>query len=239
MKIRAIKTRVFNEGENLPAFILEHLPKVEENSVLAITSKIVSLSEGRTAVNTKQNREDLIKKESDVVVKDSWFSIKDNIIMPAGGIDESNAQGKLIMLPKDSFKSAKIIRQSLKKKLKIKNLGVLITDSNFLPLRSGAIGIALGYAGFRGIRNYIGKEDIFGRKLKYSKTNIPDSLATAAVLCMGEGDEKQPLALITDAPAVFKEKVNTNELRINPKKDMFYPILKNLFYEKKKSKARK
>src|SRR5258708_15128660 len=234
MKIRAIKTRVFNEGENLPAFILEHLPKVEENSVLAITSKIVSLSEGRTAVNTKQNREDLIKKESDVVVKDSWFSIKDNIIMPAGGIDESNAQGKLIMLPKDSFKSAKIIRQSLKKKLKIKNLGVLITDSNFLPLRNGAIGVALGYAGFQGIRNYIGKKDIFGRKLKYSKTNISDSLATTAVLCMGEGNEKTPLALITNAPVEFRDKINNKEMAIHPKKDLFYPALRNFLYAKKK-----
>ena len=159
--------------------------------------------------------------------------------MPAAGIDESNANGKLVLLPKDSFKSAELIRTSLKKKLNLRNLGVVITDSNFLPLRKGAIGVAVGYAGFQGIRNYIGKKDIFGRKLKYSTTNIPDSLATAAVLCMGEGNERQPLVLITEAPIVFKNQTNKKELRLSLKGDMFYPLLKNVLYEKKKRKSTK
>ena len=36
-----------------------------------------------------------------------------------------------------------------------------------MPLRAGVVGVALGYAGFKGLRDYRGKEDIFGKKLKY------------------------------------------------------------------------
>ena len=141
---------------------------------------------------------------------------------------QSNADGKLILLPKDSFDSANFIRKELKKKFKLKKLGVLITDSRVFPLRAGVIGVAIGYAGFRGIRNYIGKPDIFGKKLRVSKTDIADSLATSAVLCMGEGNEQQPLALIKNAPVEFIEKVKKSELYIDPKDDLYLPFLKSI-----------
>ena len=41
-----------------------------------------------------------------------------------------------------------------------------------------------------------------------SKTDVADSLATAAVLCMGEGKEQQPLALITNALVEFNDKID-------------------------------
>jgi F420-0:gamma-glutamyl ligase len=86
------------------------------------------------------------------------------------------------------------------------------------------VGVALGYAGFKAIRNYIGEKDIFGRVLKMSRTDVGDSLAAAAVLCMGEGKEQQPLALITDAPIEFTEKINKKELLINIKEDLYLPL---------------
>ena len=61
-----------------------------------------------------------------------------------------------------------------------------------------------------------------------SKTDIADSLATAAVLCMGEGKEQQPLALVTDAPVVFAEKVNRKELIIDPEKDLYKPFFEKI-----------
>ncbi len=239
MQIRAIKTRVFKENEDLIKFILRHVKKIPEKSVLVITSKIVALAEGRFVLDTsKKNKEFLIKKESDLAIKtkNTWLTMKDGMFMAVAGIDESNADGKLTLLPKDSFKAAEKIRRSLQKECKIKKLGVLITDSGFLPMRAGAIGLALGYAGFKGIRNYIGQKDIFGRVLKVSRTDVADSLATAAVLCMGEGREQQPLVLITEAPVEFTNKINKKELKIDPKKDMFYPLMKNLRYAKKKQK---
>lgn len=227
MEIKAIRTRIFREHEDLLRFVLKYVKKVPEKSVLVITSKIVALSEGRTEIfKSKAQKIKLIKKESSFTLntKYTWLTIKDGMVMASAGIDESNADGKLILLPKDSFHSADLIRKKLKQKFKITNLGVLITDSRIFPLRSGVVGVALGYAGFKGIRNYIGKPDLFGRPLKMSQTDVADALATAAVLCMGEGKEQQPLAMITDAPVEFVEKINKKELKINPKDDLYLPL---------------
>ena len=231
MQITPIKTRVFRESEDLIVFILKYVKNLRENSVLVVTSKIIALSEGRiTEYKNQTEKIRLIKKESEFSIKTkyTWLTIKDGMVMASAGIDESNANGKIILLPKDSFNSAEILRKKLKKKFGLKNLGVLITDSRLMPLRAGVVGVALGYSGFCGIKNYIGKKDIFGRKLKMSKTDIADSLATSAVLCMGEGKEQQPLALIMDAPIIFTNKTNKKELLINPREDIYKPIFDKL-----------
>lgn len=235
MQIKTIKTKVFKENENLIEFILKYIKSIPENSVLVITSKIVALSEGRTieidkSIDHFKFRTSIIKKESDFMLrtKYTWLTIKDGMLMSSAGIDESNADGKIVLLPKDSFKSAQFIRKELCKKFKIKNLGILITDSRLFPLRAGIVGVALGYSGFKGVRDYRGTPDIFGRILKLSRTDVADSLATSAVLCMGEGKEQQPLALIKDAPVSFTEKINKKELLINLKEDMYLPFFEKI-----------
>ncbi len=235
MQVIPIKTRIFQENEDLSTFVFKHVKKIPEKSILVITSKIVALSEGRTIeYRSKKQKTELIKKESDFAIKTkyTWLTIKAGTVMASAGVDESNAKGKLIFLPKDSFRSALILRKKLMQKFHLRNLGVLITDSRLMPLRVGVVGVALGYVGFQGIRNYIGTKDIFGRTLKMSRTDVADSLATSAVLCMGEGKEQQPLALITEAPVKFVEKVNKKELNIKLTEDIFYPMLKNIHAKK-------
>ncbi len=227
MQIIPIKTRIFKENEDLIKFILEYVKRISENSVLVVTSKIVALSEGRTVeYKNKAQKVKLIKQESDFAIKTkiTWLTIKDGMVMTSAGIDESNANGRIILLPKDSFQSADLIRKRLKKIFKVKKFGVLITDSRIFPLRAGIVGVTLGYSGFRGILDYRGSKDIFGRILKMSRTDVADSLATSAVLCMGEGKEQQPLALITDAPIIFTEKVDKKELIMDPKEDLYLPF---------------
>lgn len=231
MKIIPIKTRIFRENESLLEFIFRYVKRIPENSILVVTSKIVALSEGRVVeFKNKLEKIKLIKQESDFALKTkyTWLTIKDGMVMASAGIDESNAKGKLILLPKDSFKSADLIRKKLKKIFKVKNLGILITDSRIFPLRAGIVGVSLGYAGFKGIRDYRGKFDIFGRVLKMSRTDIADSLATSAVLCMGEGKEQQPLALIINAPVEFAEKINKKELNIDPREDLYQPLFEKI-----------
>ena len=231
MQVRAIKTKVFKEKEDLIVFISRYIKKLPEKSVLVVTSKIVALSEGRVVVaKNEKEKEAIIRAESSFAMKTkyTWLTIKDGMVLASAGVDESNADGKIILLPKDSFKSAEYIRNIFKKKFKIKNLGVVITDSRLLPLRAGVVGVALGYAGFKGVRNYIGLPDIFGRPLKMTETDIADAIATSAVLLMGEGSECQPLALISDAPIVFTDEVNKKELMIDPKEDVYAPLFKKL-----------
>lgn len=228
MKITAIKTKIFKEGDNLVDFIVSNIHVLNEGDILVVTSKIVALSEKRVVSYVSDN--DLvriIKDESQFArkTKHVWLTIKDGLVIPSAGIDKSNARDRVILLPKDSFASAKYIRKCLMEYFKIKKLGVIISDSRTFPLRKGVVGIAVGYAGFLGLRNYVGKKDLFGRILKFSRTDVADSLATGAILLMGEADECQPLSIINDAPVVFTNRINKKELYIDPSDDMYKSLL--------------
>lgn len=212
-------------------FITDHFRHLKEESIVVVTSKIVALSEKRTAIiENAQTKEKLIRAESELAIptKYVWLTVKDGMVMASAGIDESNANGKLILLPRDSFKSARFLRKALQRKYDVKRLGVLITDSRTIPLRAGVTGVALGYAGFRGVKDYRGTPDIFGRKFKFSRTDIADGLATAAVLVMGEGNEQQPLALIEKIAVEFCDKIHRSELHIDIQDDMYRPLFAKL-----------
>lgn len=226
MNVIPVRTRVFREGEDLVAFIVRYVPRLREGAVLAITSKIVALSEGRTA--RMEDKAKVIRAESEWAMRTKyvWLAEKDGMLLANAGVDESNADGKLILLPEDSFKAAKHLLEALRRHYRLKTLGILITDSRVLPLRAGVVGVALGYAGIKGLRDYRGSQDIFGRKLHFTQTNVADSLASAAVVAMGEGKERQPLAVITDAPVAFTARMDRHELRILPEDDMYAPLFK-------------
>lgn len=231
MIIQPYKTTVFEEGADLFTFITHHVQPLQEGDVLVITSKIVALAEGRTVPSgSPEDKERLIREESQLAISTPhvWLTLKDGMWMASAGIDESNALDKWILLPKDSFASAEVLWIRLRHYYHIKKLGILITDSRTTLLRAGVTGVALGYAGFRGLRNYRGTEDLFGRPFRFSQTNVADSLATAAVLLMGEGNEQQPLAVIQTSRVEFCEHMNRHELEIDLKDDMYTPLFHRL-----------
>lgn len=231
MLIKPIKTRIFKENENLLEFLDKYISKPSEGSIVVVTSKIVALSEGRTHVKQGQKtKEKLIRQESQYAMRTryTWLTIKDNMLIKSAGIDESNADGKYILLPANSFKSANQIRKYFVKKYSLKKFGVLITDSLMYPLRNGAVGIALGYSGFSGIIDYRGQKDLFGRRLKSARTDAADTLASVSVLLMGEGNQSQPLAMITDVPVKFQNRIDKNELRIDIRDDIYQPIMEKI-----------
>ena len=110
-------------------------------------------------------------------------------------------------------------------------MGVIITDSRLVPLRRGVVGIAIGFFGFKPLKDYRGKKDLFGREFKMETSNMPDSLATAAVLEMGEGSEGKPIAVISQVPGIefinkdYKPRSSFYSYEISEKEDMFYPFL--------------
>lgn len=231
MKIRTIKTGIFLPRGDLFSFLEKHLPRLTEKTILVVTSKIVALSEGRClkAINEKIKKE-IIAQESELVLPTKYvcLTIKDGLAMANAGVDESNANGGLILLPRDSFRAADKIRNHFRKEYRLKDFGVIITDSRCLPLRAGITGVALGYAGFRGLKDYRKSKDIFGRPFHYSRVDVADSLAAAAVLNMGEGNERKPIALITDAPVEYVEKIDKNELKINIREDIYGPLFRKI-----------
>lgn len=232
MIVTPIKTNIFRENESLRDFIIEYIKKVPERSIIVVTSKIVALSEGRTVINSgPEVKERLIRTEADAVIQAEYahLTLTDGMLMASAGIDASNADGKYILLPKDSYKAARTLRTELKKAYGIKNLGILITDSRTFPLRAGVIGVATGFAGFKGLRDYRGKKDIFDRPLQFSRTNVADCLAAAAVLEMGEAAEHHPLAMIREATVEFTDRpTRKNEITIPIENDLYTPLLKPL-----------
>lgn len=232
MKVEPLKTRLFQPDENLVDFIIEHIDSLEEGSILAITSKIVALAEGRYVdQGTEEEKEALIRKESQFAIKTKycWLTLKDNTVMATAGIDESNAEEKWVLLPEDSFVSAAIVREKLKDHFGLTNLGVIITDSRTVALRKGVTGVSLGYAGFEGLRDYVGEKDLYGRPFKMSRQNIVESLAVTTVFIMGEGAESQPMALVREAPVEFtNEPIDPQSLWIDPSDDMYAPMFQGL-----------
>jgi len=247
MKVTPVKThKITKEDNNLFKVLDTYINDLNEKSVVAVTSKIVSICEGRIVkIKSKEQKDELAKKEAEYYLEreynqyDFMITINNNIMVASAGIDESNGNGYYVLWPEDPQKSANRIRKYLAKKFNLKYIGVIITDSKLSPLRWGVTGVALSHSGFRALNNYIGKPDIFGRKLKAEKTNVADSLATAAVLTMGEGKEQKPIAIIEDLDFVtFQAKNPTKKeiggLKIALEDDVYASLITSVKWEKGK-----
>ncbi len=227
MQVTAVHTDVFKEKADLAAFILHFIAHVEENTVLAVSSKVIALWKGCSVpYESAAQKEALIKQHSKAALKTplAWLTIKDGMVMTNAGIDESNANGKLIFLP-DCYACAEELCTALKRQWHVQNLGVVITDSMILPLRAGVIAAAVGYSGFKGVKDLRGKPDIFGKALKTTLVNVADSLATAAALVMGEANEQCPLCVIQQAPVVFTDNTERDEIKYPETDDLYTPLL--------------
>jgi F420-0:gamma-glutamyl ligase len=209
MLVKAIKTPPILSGSMSIFELLDSaLSTVDEQEIIVVTSKVVSLCENRTIPVGSIDKEQLIYREADLycVPNDNahqyHYTILNNTLIPASGIDESNGNGNYVLWPSDPQASANQIRLYILKRFQIKQVGVIITDSTIFPSRWGTLGMAIAHSGFSPVKDYIGTSDIFGRTLAMSKANIAGGLAAAAVLCMGEGAEQTPIALIEDVAFV-------------------------------------
>jgi len=248
MIITSIKTpRIIPFSQNIIGIIERAVCSFQEKSILVITSKIISLCEGQVIKTNAIDKNSLIEKEADYFLP-SWknqygitLTIKNDILIPSAGIDESNAAGYYVLWPKNPQETANEIRKYLCSRFKIKKAGVIITDSTTAPLRLGTTGIAIAHSGFRANNNYIGKMDLFGRKLQVTKANIVDGLAAAAVVVMGEGNEQTPLAIICDVPFVVFQarnpvKKELQSRKISIQKDVYSLLLMAIKWKTKKER---
>lgn len=216
--------------------------KPKEDSIIVVTSKIVAIWQGRCLKIKKGIGKDaLIKKEADFYIDRKEvphgyviLTLKNNILIPSAGIDESNANGYYILWPENPNATAKKIYQFIKKTYKLKKFGIIISDSHCTPLKNGVMGMCIGYYGFHPLRDYRGKKDIFGRTLKMSQTNVADSVASAAVLCMGEGNEQTPIAIVEDVAGVKFGQFNrqADPLVIEKNRDIYAPLINSTKWKK-------
>lgn len=211
-------------GADLVASILAALGRAEitlqSGDVLAITSKIVSRSEGRFAdlravepsqrareladlVGSDPRIVELVLRESESVSRVAPHALivrhRLGIVLANAGIDRSNlglpvASGEepVLLLPVAPDESAERIRAGLLQATGVA-LGIVITDSLGRPFRMGTVGAAIGVAGMPALWDKRGDEDLFGRRLEHTITALADQVAAATDLVSGQADEGQPV----------------------------------------------
>ena len=112
MEIRPIKTgKILPDGEDIYSVLDKHLETFRENTILAVTSKIISICEGRVVKIGNIDKKQLVERESEYFLppKESKYNItltiKNDLLVPTAGIDESNGNGYYILWPADSQKT--------------------------------------------------------------------------------------------------------------------------------------
>ena len=119
--------------------------------------------------------------------------------------------------------SADNIRKEFKKKLNV-DVGVIISDSHCVPLRTGTTGFALATSGFNAVIDERGKKDLFGKKIRITQRAVADGLASAAVVIMGETDERMPAVLIRNAPINLTNQPSKSSTYFLPNECLFSSI---------------
>lgn len=232
MIVTPVKTKRIRAAKLTIEQVLDkYIGHLDEDSVVAITSKIVSLCEGRVE-STKTNLKDLVTSEAELYLEPKGgdythaFTVTNSTLLVRAGIDKNSLRGYYILWPKDAQASANQARAFLRKKFGLKNLGVIITDSTSSPLRYGVTGITIAYSGFEPLKKY-----------RSSQANIAGGLAAAAVLTMGEGSERTPIAVLSDLPFIKFRDQNPSpdeieKLRLTVETDYFAPFLTSVNWQK-------
>ncbi len=247
MIIKPIKTRIIvPPKDDLLDAIISPLKSLQEKSIIVITSKVVSIWQGRCLpIEQYPDMDKLIAQEADAylpreAVPGAWVmqTLKHNLLIPSAGIDQSNANDHYILWPRNPKRTAKELYYWFRKKYRVKDLGVIISDSHTIPLRRGVLGISLAHYGFVPLQDYRGKPDLFGRTLKITQKNIADGIAAAAVLAMGEGSEQTPLAVIRNIPWIkftakpWHSRKPFSSFEIKTSEDLYYPLISSAKWEK-------
>lgn len=228
-----VKTRIVHPPKDDIKDIIDNL-NIKDSDIVFITSKIMGIHEGRTIKTDEIAKEDLIRKEAErylpYVNNTGDFhvnlTVTQNVLIPAAGIDESNADGHFIMWPKDPDASCRKIRDYLIKKHGVKNLGVVATDSHTTPLRWGVTGISIGLAGIEPLKDIRGEPDLFGRLMHVTKVDLIDPLTSMAVLLMGESNECTPIVILRGYQGIpFSDNASMQDFKILPSEDLYQALI--------------
>jgi len=215
---------MIQQGDDLAKIVTERT-KLKDDDIVVFASTIVSKAEGRRYLldriePTPQaeelavlNKEDpkfiqfVLDNSTRVLIKHPLLvqTVYGNICINAG-IDRSNTEsGYILLLPEDSDRSARQIRDRIYE-LSGKTVAVIITDTNGRSFRDGQIGVAVGCAGIAALHDRRGDVDLFGHELKITIQAITDEVAACANMLMGEANEGTPIAVIRGYPHLTDDK---------------------------------
>ena len=181
-------------GDDLAIIIGGLAGQLEEGDILAVTSKIGSMAEGRFV--PASDREQAITDETVRVVATREHPggvtrIVENrlgIVAAAAGVDASNTpEGTVLLLPLDPDASALRLRTALEFRFGVR-LGVIITDTLGRAWREGQTDVAIGASGVRVLDDLRGSVDSQGRRLDVTIPATGDEIASAADLVKRKSD---------------------------------------------------
>ena len=245
MEIIPIKTPIIKPNSNLAKTILDAMHdqglELQDGDIISVASKAVSTATNRI-VNLKEIKPskkaleiarkyylepefvELILMESEKIyggVEKAILTMKNKILTVNAGIDHKNVpEGCASLWPENPQLEADKLRRQIEAKTGRK-IGILIVDSEVSPLRLGTRGFALAISGFKPIKDYREKRDIYGKRMIITLHSLADDLAAAAHAVMGESAEQVPVVLIRKAPIILDENAKSDEMIIESEKCVY------------------
>lgn len=238
MQLFAIKASLIKPKDDIVHVLLRSLRSqkfvLEDQDIIAISSKALASAQGRLVkldeitpsreamdlarrYSLEPHFAELVWREAERIyggVENAILTLKNGILTVNAGIDHKNApQGYAALWPMDLQPFAENLRKRTKQRTG-KNIGVLIVDSDVVPLRLGTRGLALAVAGFQPVSDHRGEQDLFDKPLLITRQAVADDLASAAHLLMGEIDSRIPFVLIREAPISLVDEISAESMVI-------------------------
>ena len=198
-----------------------------DHDILVVTQKIVSKAEGRLVaidpedpLSHKKLVEDeavrVVRRRGDLIITET----KHGFVCANSGIDLSNVErGQAALLPLDSDRSARRIRDIVRAKLGV-TVGVVVSDTFGRPWRKGLTDVAIGVAGIAAVLDLRGTEDALGRVMQVTEVCVADEVASAAELVMGKSSGI-PVAVVRGLDHRWFRDSSMGEIVRPPGEDLF------------------
>jgi coenzyme F420-0:L-glutamate ligase/coenzyme F420-1:gamma-L-glutamate ligase len=214
-------------GDDLAGMIAGTVDLVD-GDVVVVTQKVVSKAEGamvevdaddprghRQVVEDESVR--VLRRRGDLVISET----KHGFVCANAGVDLSNVErGQAALLPEDSDRSARRIRDGLRARAGVE-VAVIVSDTFGRPWRRGVTDVAIGCAGIGAILDLRGTADALGREMQVTEVAVVDELACAAELVMGKSDGV-PVAVVRGVDrSWFRTGSVHDEVVRSPAEDLF------------------
>ncbi|MCB0972436.1 MAG: coenzyme F420-0:L-glutamate ligase [Acidimicrobiales bacterium] len=201
---------------------------LRDGDVVVVTQKVVSKAEGRlvdvdpddpdghrSVVEAETVR--VLRRRGDLVISET----AQGFVCANAGVDLSNvARGQAALLPVDSDRSARRIRDGLRARAGVE-VAVIVSDTFGRPWRRGLTDVAIGCAGIGAVVDHRGTTDAQGRELQVTEVAVVDELAGAADLVLGKATG-MPVAVIRGVdPAWLRPGNVVDEIVRDPAEDLF------------------
>lgn len=198
-----------------------------DGDVLVVTQKVVSKAEDRIeAIDFDDPRQHkaiveresvrVIRRRGDLIISET----EHGWICANAGVDLSNiAEGYAALLPVDSDRSARRIRDAIRHRYR-RDVAVIVSDTFGRPWRRGLTDVAIGCAGISPIADLRGSTDSLGRELMVTEVCVVDELAAAADLVCGKATGI-PVAICRGVDPAWLGDGAARDLVRHPSEDLF------------------